>query len=80
MGSKSPRNTVFGLAASNYPYFDPSPDSLLPKMAERPQKVSGPLLPKKLRKIFEENGPVTDLDENRREDRYYHSYQFLTLC
>ena len=38
MGLKSLRNTVFGLAASNYPYFDPSPDSLLPKMAERPER------------------------------------------
>ena len=39
MGSKSLRNTVFGLAASNYPYFDPSPDSPLPKMAERPKRL-----------------------------------------
>ena len=38
MGSKSLENTIFGLAASNYPYFDPSTNSLLPKMAERSKR------------------------------------------
>ena len=35
MGLKSLRNTVFGLAASNYPYLDTLPDSLPCQGAKR---------------------------------------------
>ena len=49
MGLKSLRNTVFGLGTPNYPYFDPSPDSLLSKMAERSKKWVGHFYPGILR-------------------------------
>ena len=48
MGSKSLRNTVFGLPASNYPYLDTLPDSLLPKMAERPKRLLAHFYPRHL--------------------------------